>query len=1172
MTREAALHTLLGGLFSSEELRTHLALEREGDELIGSLPEGVSRAALVTAAIEALRRRGIIDRDFFDRLEEVRTRRRSEIRQVRARWLHNPRLDRGEVWAEQRYELVDRRGGGGFGLVWKAIDTWTGTFVALKILHDMHADDRRIRQRFFRGAEVLARLSHPAIVRVRSSVEQEGLRFFYVMEYLDGECLDALVGAQPRETSLAHVFQIGEALGHIHACDLLHRDIKPSNILITTRGQAKLIDFDLVTGDAFAPLTTRALGTAIYAPPEAGANDRKTAAYDVYSLARTAEFVIRGRAPTVAELVAVDPVVGLDAADAVKTVLRAALCTEPSTRTQSVEQFCSNLRAALAPLPTIPGPPVELPVSLSGLPVIQAKVDADVKDRDEVVCQTREAVEAAASREVAEAMVRGERQAREASEAMSARQAREAAEAERQAREAAEAEARDEAARWAREAAEAKARADQARDAAEGKATRETAEAKARDEATCLARKSNEATRLARESAPDSDDPTCQADPQPHKPLSASMITSITKVAVDDADATESSRSRTQPIRVTDLARAAASHVEKIVQAVDSQRARDKRAVDSQRVRDSRAATAAAVTAAMAIARESSHKPAKPVDLNSTERASLTDPRPSAERARVEATHLYKPRSTDSSANLPAPIISSHEQAEQRWGIVIADRYRVEDLLVFDGSGALYRARDTERGVPCALRVLPEVYARDEEIHARFARDARAAQDLMHPNIAQVFDIGKLEDGAVYAVTELLLADGQSLATIIQEEGRLSPPRAVHVATQVCRALGTAHEAGIIHRDLTPSKVMLVAQEGDLDFVKVVDFGIVSHVDSEPTTSVSQQDLIVGSPDYMAPEQAAGAEASPASDIYALGVVLYEMLTGKRPYSGRNAIDILIQKGAHDAARVTDIQPDVPEGLADVVAWCLARLPEDRPASMRALEKDLMRALDPSTPRPTRSAVAAALAEKRQMRVSPASPTPPGETKDAEQPRQLSPSPKYPSFQTLMVASPLTGRPTVLPTASSTKPKHYIYAAMVSVLGHIIVFSLASISPVGPKISGLVALLIYYVLPSVRVLIDRRRYHFMVSIQWIWTCSWIPLMCALLLAIGTALMSEPGASDYSSSPWVNLGRAMVSGLGVPLSITGNVVVFFVSVALGAFANIYYLRMGSWQSIWDGKYE
>jgi serine/threonine protein kinase len=309
---------------------------------------------------------------------------------------------------------------------------------------------------------------------------------------------------------------------------------------------------------------------------------------------------------------------------------------------------------------------------------------------------------------------------------------------------------------------------------------------------------------------------------------------------------------------------------------------------------------------------------------------------------------------------------STREEAEQRWGSIVASRYRVEDLQAFDDMGALYRARDTERGVPCALRVLPEIYARDPEVMARFIRDAQAAQELKHPNIAQVFDIGKLEDGSVFAVTELL--DGQSLAAIIQEEGRISAGRAVHVASQVCRALGTAHESGIIHRDFKPSNIVLVALEGDLDFVKVVDFGICSHVDSEPTATSSQQELIIGSPDYMAPEQAAGAEANPASDIYALGSVLFEMLTGRLPYKGRNAIDVLIQKGARDAPRINELVADVPQGLADVVARCLSRRPEERPPSMRVLEVDLLRALDSPASRPVKSAVAAALAGAGSLR------------------------------------------------------------------------------------------------------------------------------------------------------------------------------------------------------------
>lgn len=351
MTREAALNELLASLFSPEELRAHLAQEREGGGLANALPEaGVSHTRLVSEAVAALRRRGIIDRDFFDNLETARPKRVGDIRKVRAHWLDSARLDRGEVWAEGRYSLVSSLGHGGIGLVWKAIDTQIEAYVALKILHDQHADDRRTRQRFFRGARVLSELRHPAIVPVRSGVEQEGLRFFYIMDYVDGASLDTLVGKRPIAELLGHLMQIGDALGHIHAKGLLHRDIKPTNILVNTQHQAKLIDFDLVTGDAFMAMTTRSLGTAVYSPPEASTNDRKTPAYDVYSLARTVEFVLRGREPQSIELAAIDPVATVDATDAVKEVLRAALRPDAAERTQSVQVFCAALSYAVLPL------------------------------------------------------------------------------------------------------------------------------------------------------------------------------------------------------------------------------------------------------------------------------------------------------------------------------------------------------------------------------------------------------------------------------------------------------------------------------------------------------------------------------------------------------------------------------------------------------------------------------------------------------------------------------------------------------------------------------------------------------------------------------------------------------------------------------------------------------
>jgi serine/threonine protein kinase len=319
-------------------------------------------------------------------------------------------------------------------------------------------------------------------------------------------------------------------------------------------------------------------------------------------------------------------------------------------------------------------------------------------------------------------------------------------------------------------------------------------------------------------------------------------------------------------------------------------------------------------------------------------------------------------------SNPARPTGSARDAAEQRWGTMIAERYRVEELLSFDEMGALYRARDTERAMPCALRILPEIYARDPAIRDRFLRDAEAAQVLRHENIVEVFETGKLEDGGVFSVMELL--DGQNLKQIVEEEGRMSPGRAVHIASQVCRALGTAHETGIVHRDLKPSNVVLVTQDGELDVVKVLDFGICSHVDSEASAQ-NPVDRLIGSPDYMAPEQAAGEEAKPESDIYALGTMLFEMLTGKLPYTGRNAFDLLMKKGSQEAPRVDSLVREVPAPLADLVALCLAPRPETRIQSMRILEVELLRSLDPKAPRLIKQPTVSVPAVPADMAVRP---------------------------------------------------------------------------------------------------------------------------------------------------------------------------------------------------------
>ncbi|MEZ4383678.1 MAG: protein kinase [Nannocystaceae bacterium] len=367
-------------------------------------------------------------------------------------------------------------------------------------------------------------------------------------------------------------------------------------------------------------------------------------------------------------------------------------------------------------------------------------------------------------------------------------------------------------------------------------------------------------------------------------------------------------------------------------------------------------------------------------------------------------------------------VMTPRQIAEQRRGTVIADRFRIEELLSFDGMGALYRVRDLERGRPSVLRVLPESYTRDPELTSRFMRDAKEVSELGHPNIAQVLDIGKLDGGAVYSAMEFL--HGQSIANIIRDEGKLSPSRATHVATQVCRALATAHEHGLIHRDLKPESVVLVAHEGDLDFAKVVDFGICKQVDNEGTAS--SPGMIIGTPDYMAPEQAAGAEANAASDIYALGCILFEMLTARLPFSGRNSIDVLRQKGSSAAPRADAIDPAVPAPLAEVIAKCLARGPEDRPESMRHLELELMRAeelsergrseasgFSPLPPPPEAGTLRAPPTPSVVTPVPPAAPPPPPAFKPAPA------EPKESPLTSSSAARPATSKPTMTTATSS---------------------------------------------------------------------------------------------------------------------------------------------------------
>ncbi|TPV94923.1 MAG: hypothetical protein B7733_12655 [Myxococcales bacterium FL481] len=330
--------------------------------------------------------------------------------------------------------------------------------------------------------------------------------------------------------------------------------------------------------------------------------------------------------------------------------------------------------------------------------------------------------------------------------------------------------------------------------------------------------------------------------------------------------------------------------------------------------------------------------------------------------------HELEPRSPRRAWDQGPSQAALERAARERIDLVVGQRYRIERLLGVGGMGAVYEAKHLALGKNYALKILHDIYGRDPDIIDRFMREARAATQTGHPNIIDVTDIGTMETGDLYFVMELL--EGTPLSSVVVQEGPLSVRRAVHIATQICRALGAAHEAGIIHRDLKSENVILTARGQDPDFVKVLDFGICRQVDATNSARTTPG-MVMGSPDYMAPEQAAGVSATAASDVYALGIILFEMLAAQLPFQGRNAIDVLMQKAARGAPRLDTLRPELPVALGNVVARCLEREPALRIKSMRELEYELTRAVDG---RATAVAAMIGLSPSRELTPDPSDP------------------------------------------------------------------------------------------------------------------------------------------------------------------------------------------------------
>ncbi|GAC1338647.1 MAG: hypothetical protein NVSMB23_06600 [Myxococcales bacterium] len=291
----------------------------------------------------------------------------------------------------------------------------------------------------------------------------------------------------------------------------------------------------------------------------------------------------------------------------------------------------------------------------------------------------------------------------------------------------------------------------------------------------------------------------------------------------------------------------------------------------------------------------------------------------------MEATPPASPQGFGSAAD---PLIG-------RW---INDRFKVTAALGHGGMGKVYKALQSPLDRVVALKVLGAGHDRDANFYKRFFLEASVTAKLTHPNTITLYDYGQSQDGIFFIAMEFV--DGRTLSTTLQEEGPLSQERVIHVAQQICRSLREAHGLGIIHRDLKPANVMLLRQHDDHDFVKVLDFGLVKFYQGDNSDGdITNAGTFMGSPHYIAPEQARNQNPDPRCDIYSLGVLLHHMLTGKVPFTAASPVDIIL-KHLHDPPPpIRQVRPELdlhPE-LEALVLRCLSKDREDRFQSMDEL-------------------------------------------------------------------------------------------------------------------------------------------------------------------------------------------------------------------------------------------
>ncbi|MCA9614508.1 MAG: serine/threonine protein kinase [Sandaracinus sp.] len=342
-------------------------------------------------------------------------------------------------------------------------------------------------------------------------------------------------------------------------------------------------------------------------------------------------------------------------------------------------------------------------------------------------------------------------------------------------------------------------------------------------------------------------------------------------------------------------------------------------------------------------------------------------------------------------------------------GMTLDGRYYVERVLGRGGMGTVYAARLVALNKPVALKLLRPVQDDGGQAVGRFEREARAASRLGNPHIVDIFDFGRSQNGLSFLAMELL--DGEDLGNLLARERRVPLERALRIVLQCCTALGAAHAAGIIHRDLKPENVFLVTRGHEPEFVKIVDFGLAkiseTEQDGAPGRKLTRTGMIFGTPQYMSPEQGMGRPTDHRSDVYALGLILYELLTGKVPFDGETFMSVIQQHLSDPPPTLRAMEPavDVPPSVEAVVYRCLDKRAGARPQSMGELAEELLAAL--------RAAGQEAMAQRLQRFVVPMAEPTAAMALTKRKPASMAPPPMAPAPTVDELGETLAAQPVV---------------------------------------------------------------------------------------------------------------------------------------------------------------